>query len=100
MLGVFFLFFLFCFVLFFGLFMAPRTAYASSQARGRIRAVAASHSHSESEPCLQLTPQLMAMSDPLTHGSRPGIKPESSGVVVGLVTAEPQWELPNAYSLR
>ena len=47
----------------------PR-AYRSSQASGRIRAVAASHSHSHtrsnarSEPRLQRTPQLTAMPDP------------------------------------
>ena len=48
-------------------FFAPM-AYGGSQARGRIRAVAASlcHSHSSagSELCLQPTPQVMAMPDP------------------------------------
>ena len=52
----------------FCLFRAAPAAYGGSQARGRIRAVAAdlSHSHSNigSEPRLQPTPQLMAMPDP------------------------------------
>ena len=30
----------------------------------------------------------------LTHSERPGIEPASSWIVVGFVTAEPQWELP------
>ena len=45
-----------------------KTSYGGSQARGRIRAVAAglrqSHSNVGSEPCLQPTPQLRAMLDP------------------------------------
>ena len=50
------------------LFRAASMAYGSSQARGRIRAVAAGlhHSHSNiiSELSLQSIPQLMAMQDP------------------------------------
>ena len=50
------------------LFSAAPVAYGSSQARGQIRAIAAGlhHSHGNvgSEPCLQPTPQLMAMPDP------------------------------------
>ena len=49
-------------------FRAAPAAYGGFQARGTIGAVAASlrHSHikSGSEPCLQPTPQLMAMPDP------------------------------------
>ena len=30
----------------------------------------------------------------LTHRARPGIKPASSWILVGFLTAEPQWELP------
>jgi len=48
--------------------MAASAAYGGSQARGRIRAVAAdlrqSHSNARPEPCLQPTPQLTAMLDP------------------------------------
>ena len=62
---VFFLFFFFFFAL---LFRGAPMAYGGSQARGPIGAIAASlhHSHSNagSEPCLQPTPQLMAMLDP------------------------------------
>ena len=58
-----FLLFLFLFT-----FRAAPTAYGSSQAKGRIRAVAAglchSHSNTRSELCPQPTPQLTAMPDP------------------------------------
>ena len=47
---------------------AAPAAYGGSQARGRIRAVAAglhqSHSNTRSEPCLQPTPQLTATLHP------------------------------------
>ena len=50
------------------LFRVAPVAYRVSQARGQIGATAASlyHSHSNvgSKPCLQPTPQLMAMPDP------------------------------------
>ena len=50
------------------LFRAAHAAYGSSQARGRIGAIAAdlhySHSNAGSEPRLQPTPQLMAKLDP------------------------------------
>ena len=36
----------------------------------------------EYELCLRPTPQLMAMRDLLTHDARPGIKPESSWILV------------------
>ena len=62
------------------LFMA---AYGSSQARGRIRAVATSlhHSHSSigSEPCLRPTPQLTAMLDPLPTEQGQGLNPRPHG---------------------
>ena len=58
-------FFFLSFLLF--LWAAP-TAYRSSQARGRIEAVATglrqSHSNAGSEPRLPPTPQLMATPDP------------------------------------
>jgi len=54
-------------ILFF-LFGAAPEAYGSSQVKGQIGAAAASlhHSHSNArfQPCLQSTPQLMAMPDP------------------------------------
>ena len=47
---------------------AAPMAYGGSKARGLIEAVAASrrqsHSNTGSQPCLQPTPQLMAMPDP------------------------------------
>ena len=66
-----FLGFGFFFFFFFGLFLSFRAApaaYGCSQARGRIRAVAAglcqSYSNAGSEPCLRPTPQLTATPDP------------------------------------
>ena len=58
------------FIYLFMLFRAAPAAYAGSQARGQIRAIAASlcHSHSHSnagsEPHLRPTPQLTATPDP------------------------------------
>ena len=50
-------------IFFFCLFRATPIAYGGSQARGQIGAIADgphhSHSNARSEPCLQLTPQLM-----------------------------------------
>ena len=60
-------FFLFLFHLF-GISWATLAAYGGSQARGRIRAVAAglhqSHSNAGSELCLQPIPHLTATLDP------------------------------------
>ena len=36
----------------------------------------------------------------LTHRVRPGIEPASSWLLVGLVTTEPQWELPGGADFR
>ena len=78
------------------LFRAAPEAYGGSQARGGIRATAASlhhsHSHMGSKPYLWPTAYGHAWS--LTHGVRPGIKPSSSRMLVGFITAEPHWELP------
>ena len=72
-------------------------AYGSSQARGRIRAIAAclhhSHSNTRSELCLWPTPQLMATPDLVTCWARPGIEPASSWMLVRFVSAEPRWKL-------
>ena len=66
--GDFFFFFWFFGGFLFFLFRATPTAYGSSQVRGQIRAATASlrlsHSNLASKPCLQPTPQLMAMQDP------------------------------------
>ena len=73
-------------------------AYGSSWARGWIRAVAAglphNHSNTRSELHLRPTLQLTAMPDPLTHRARPGMEPVTSWMLVVLVSAEPQQELP------
>ena len=83
---------LFCFLFYlsFCLFRATPAAYGGSQARGRIGTTAASllysHSNPRSELHLQSTPQL-------TQWARPGIKPTSSWILVGIFSAAPQWEL-------
>ena len=66
---------------FFLIFRATPTAHGGSQARGQIGAVAAglhpSHSNAGSEPCLWLTPQLMAMQDsqPTEQGQKSNLCP-------------------------
>ena len=78
--------------LFFVFFRAIPTAYGSSQARSRIRAVAAglhhSHSNARSELCLR-----HSNAGSLTHWVRPGFKPASSWILVRFVSAEPWREL-------
>ena len=82
---------------FFFLFRATPSAYGSSQARGQNEAVAAGHSHSNarSEQCLWPTPQVMAMSDPLAHWERPGIKSLSSWILVSFVLLSHDGNSPN-----
>ena len=88
--GFLWVFLVFCF---FCLFRAAPTTYWSSQARGWIWAAAArlhhSHSNTGSEPHLWQC----QIPNPLSHWARLGIKPASSWVLVGFVTAEAQWEL-------
>ena len=86
-----------CFL--FSFFRAAPEAYGSSQAKGPIGAAAVSlhhnHSHVQPESHLWPTAKLTAMPDPyLTQWERTRINPASSWVLVGFVTAEPQWELP------
>ena len=72
------------------LFRATFPVYGSSQAKGGIGAVAAAglhHSHVGSEPCLQPTPQRWILNPP-----RPGFKPVSRWILVGVITVEPRWE--------
>ena len=65
---MYFFFFFFFFLSFFSLFRATLAAYGGSQAKGPIGAVATglqqSHSNTGFKPCLQPTPQLMAMPEP------------------------------------
>ena len=71
-------FFLFPFLFLFLLFRPAPTAYGSSQARGRIGAVAAglhqSHSNSGSELRLRPTPHSSHNAGSWTHWSRPGVE--------------------------
>ena len=72
-------------------FRAMHIAYGSSQARGRIRAIAASLYHSHNKAGSELH---HGNARSLAHGVRPGIKLTSSWILVWLNTPEPQWELP------
>jgi len=80
------LFYLFIYLFIYCLFRATPVAYGGSQARGLIGAVAAglchSHSNAGSEPLRFLT-----------RWARPGIEPETSWFLVGLVSTAPWWEL-------
>ena len=82
-------FVLFCFC--FRLFRAAPEAHGSSQGKGQIAGLC----HSNRIWVMPVT-YAMAHSNTgsLTYWERPGIKPVSSWILVGFVTAEPQWELP------
>ena len=86
------------FSLLFCLFRAAPVAYGGSQARISVGAIAASHSHSYSnagsEPCLQPTPRLTAAPDLSPTEWCQGMEPESSRILAGFITDEPQWKLP------
>ena len=71
-------------------------AYGSSQARGRIGAVAAGlhHSHTMQDPSHVCDLHHISCQGPtLTHRARPGIEPASSWILVQFVTSEPWWKL-------
>ena len=94
----------FCFVLFcvwFGwgffvcFFRAAPLTYGGSHARAWIRA-AADHNHSNMGSELHLWP-IDGNTRSLTHWTRPGIEPASSWILVGFLTAKPQWELLNKF---
>ena len=72
-------------------------AHGSSRARGRNRAVAAALHHSHSNTQVRAVSATYttatAAAGSLTHWVRPEIKPASSWILVGLVTAKPQQEL-------
>ena len=92
---------LFFFFFFFCLFRATGVAYGSSQVRGQIWAAAASphHRHSNAESKLHLLMAAHGIAD-AGHWARPRIEPESSWILVGFVTIEPQWELQPLCALR
>ena len=90
--------FVFLFFLFFCFFSSvSHSKHRSSQARGWIGVTAAglhqSHSNTGSKPCLQPTPQLEAMLDPLTHWVGPGIEHTTSWILVRFISAEPKQKL-------
>ena len=92
------LFYFILFHLFYLCFRATHATYGGSQARSVIRATAASlchsHSNARSKPCLWPVPQLThSNAGSLTHWVKPGIKPATSWLLVGLVSAVPWQEL-------
>ena len=78
---------------FFFLFRAASAAFGSSQARGRIRAVAAGLHHSRIQAASMTYTTDHGNARSWTHWWRPGIEPASSWIPVGFVTTEPLWEL-------
>ena len=90
-------FILFSFFLFFFFLRASLAPYGSSQTRGLIRATAISlhYNHNNGKiwaaSATYSTAHRNARSP--THWARPGIKPTSSWIPVGFVSAEPKWEL-------
>ena len=91
-----FFFLSFFFLLIFYFFRGIPVAYGSSQGRGWMGATAAglhhSHSNMGSKPHVTYT-TTQGTTSSLTHWERPGIEPTSSWILVGFITAEPQWEL-------
>ena len=95
------------FFFFFYLFAISRAvpmAYGGSQARGRIRAVAASlhcsHSNTGSEPSLWPTTTAHSNAGSLTQWERPGIEPTTSWFLVRFVSAAPQRELKESKTFK
>ena len=86
------LFLKFIFV-FFAISLATPMAYGGSQARGRIRAVAAGHIWSTSATYTIAHSNTRS----LTHWVRPDIELSSFCILVGFVSPEPQWELLNLF---
>ena len=80
---------------------AASVTYRSSQARAWIRAATAGlcHSHSngiQAESATYTTAHSNGGS--LTHWVMPGIEPTSSWILVGFISAVPQWELSEGTS--
>ena len=75
--------FIYLFIYLSYVFLDRTEAYGDSQARGRIGAAAAglrqSHSNARSKPCLQPTPQLLAMPDPQPTEQGQGLNPKPHG---------------------
>ena len=94
---LFYLFNLIYFIYFILFFRATPTAYGGSLARSRIGAIATglcySRSNSGFEPCLVTYTTAQGNAGYLTHWARPGIKPTTSWILVGFVSAAPWQEL-------
>ena len=79
-------------------------AHVASQARSRIRAVAASLHHSHSNATLSRVYDLHHSSQQhagyLTYWSRPGMEPSISWFLVRFVSAVPWWEVPSKHIKR
>ena len=77
-------------------FRATPMAYGSSQGSNWncICPSTPYHSNTGSKSHLRPTPQLTATPDSLTHWARPGVKPTSSWIPAGFVSAAPQQEFP------
>ena len=69
-------------------------AYGNSQARGQIGAATATATRDPSQICDYTTAQGNARS--LIHWVGPGFEPKSSWILVGVVTAKAEWELPGS----
>ena len=85
---------------FFWFFRAAPTAYGSSQARGPTGATAANLHHSHSNTGSETYTTAHGNTGSPTHGARPGIEPAASWILVGFVSAAPQWELQTKYLTR
>ena len=86
------------FSFFLSFFKATPVPFRSSQAVGRIRAVAASlyHSHSNAESKSYLQPTYTTANSNTwssTHWARPGSKPTYYWTLVRFITSKLQWEL-------
>ena len=89
---IYLIFFFFC------LFRATHMTYGSSQARDWIWAAVAGLHHSHSKIGFYLSP-VCDLHHSSWHWVGPGIKPASSWILIGFITAEPQWEyLPENWS--
>ena len=69
-------------------------AYKCYQTRGCMADLCHSHSNARIKPCLQPTPQLMAMPDPQPTEWGQGSNPHSHGCQSGLLTTEPRTGIP------
>ena len=81
------------FIFLFFVFRASPAAYAGSQARGRIRAATPQPQQCQIPATSVTYTTAPGNVGPLTPWERPGIKPESSWILVWFVCAEPRREL-------